>query len=163
MMCLDVRSISARSSTRAAAETDAVDDFDERRVAAMAGHALRARLDAIERGQVAREIDRTDVLVEDDESAGAEHAADLGHGVEIDRRSRAARPSADRPRRRRSARPEGVPSRMPPQTSSMRVRRVMPIGIFDETDVLQRALHGHHLGARAVGGADLGEPLAAVD
>ena len=51
---------------------------------------------------------------------------------------------------------------MPPQTSSIRVRRVMPIGTSTRPIVLQRALHGHQLGAGALLGADAGEPLAAV-
>ena len=104
-MCLEVRSISARSVERAAAEPDAVEDLDQRRIAAAAGNALRARLDAVEGGQIASEIDRADVLIEDDEAAGAEHAADVGHASRNRPVSRDARLSADRRRRRRSGCP----------------------------------------------------------
>ena len=160
-MCLEVRSISGRSSRRATTKTDAVENLDECRVAAVAGNALRARLDPIERGQVAREVDGTDVLVEDDEAAGPEHPADLGHGVEIDgvvellRRQRSGRDATGLHAAELVSVAHAAPDLFDQGAHGDTHRGL------DQPDVLQRSLHGHHLGAGACRRPDLGKPLAA--
>jgi hypothetical protein len=148
--------------TRSTAETDAIEDLDECWVAAVAGNALRARLDAIERGQIAREVDGTDVLVEDDEAAGTEHSPDLRHGVEIDgvvqmlRRQRSGRDATGL----HAAELVSV-AHATPDVIEERTHRDTHRGLH-EPDVLQRSLHGHHLGAGACRRPDLGVPLTAL-
>ena len=102
------------------------------------------------------------MLIEHDEAAGTEHSADLGHGVEIDgviqmlRRQRSGRHAAGLHAAELVSVAHAAPNLIDERAHGD------PHRGLDEPDVLQRSLHGHHLGAGAGRRPDLGKPVAAL-
>ena len=117
---------------------------------------------SIEGGQIAGEIDRADRRIEDHEAAGSEHSADVGQGVEVDRQvemlvfQRAGGDAAGLDTFECVSVAHPAPDLF--DESAQRDAHWH----FDQAHRLERPLDGHHLGAGALFGSDLGVPLAAV-